>query len=66
MAGGRANWENMLDNVTKRISEITSQSAKDKAKMASENMGTGMARKAAETIKSYEEKRRKEMEDAGI
>jgi hypothetical protein len=65
MAGSRANWEGMLESVTNKISETLKSSSQEKAELAGDSLGTGMADRAANDIKKNN-KHRKAMEDAGL
>jgi hypothetical protein len=66
MAGSRANWEGMIASVKNKINDVLNTSPEEKAKKASENLGSGTAAKAANSINSYKERQRKAMEEAGV
>lgn len=61
----RAKWEDMIAAATDKISSILGSSSEEKAKIAADNLGSGMADKAAGTLKDYNDRQKKALEDAG-
>jgi hypothetical protein len=62
--GSRAKWEDMVNSVKEVFT--SDKKPEEKAKDAANNLGTGLAGKAASSISDYQARQKKAMEDAGI
>ncbi len=63
---GRANWEDRIKGIFKNNNNNNSTKPEAKAVEASKHLGTGMADNAATAIRSYKERQKKAMQDAGV
>jgi hypothetical protein len=66
MAGSRANWEGMVGAVKSAIDTFTKKPAQEKAEVAAEKLGTGLAGKAVGTIMNRKKELEQQTKDAGI
>jgi hypothetical protein len=62
--GSRSKWEDMVNTIKEVFTE--DKKPQEKAQIAAESLGSGLAGKASSSISNYQARQKKAMEDAGI